>query len=230
MLTHLVGQIQYCEVFAMKSEQLVKFENPVFGEITGYIDESGEPWFLAGNVCRCLGIKNTAQAIESIIQEHNDHQDKIRGIYITYISLLDAQNHHQKVYAITENILYELVFKSRKKKAFEFRQWVFREVLPALRKHGEYRMNGKLIRRSLTDAIKEEIVDKSDSPNAKFAYSNFSKLVNKSLGLEQKSDRSELSDDMLEKIARRENLVQALISEGKTYGEIKDILFREMKQ
>lgn len=89
-------------------------------------------------------------------------------------------------------------------------------------------MNGKLIRRSLTDAIKEEIVDKSDSPNAKFAYSNFSKLVNKSLGLEPKSDRSGLSDDMLEKIARRENLVQALISEGKTYGEIKCMLLDKM--
>lgn len=28
-------------------------------------------------------------------------------------------------------------------------------------------------------------------------------------------------------IVSKENLVQALISEGKTYGEIKDILFRE---
>lgn len=207
----------------MKSEQLVKFENPVFGEITGYIDEKGEPWFLAGNVCRCLGIKNSSDAINNIIQEHNDHQDHIKGVDIIY-TLLQTEGGRQKVCCIKENILYELVFKSKKEKAFDFRQWVFREVLPALRKHGEYRMNGKLIRRSLTDAIKEEIVDKSDSPNAKFAHSNFSKLVNKSLGLEPKSDRSGLSDDMLEKIARRENLVQALISEGKTYGEIKCML------
>jgi len=207
----------------MKSEQLVKFENPVFGEITGYIDEKGEPWFLAGNVCRCLGIKNSSDAINNIIQEHNDHQDHIKGVDIIY-TLLQTEGGRQKVCCIKENILYELVFKSKKEKAFDFRQWVFREVLPALRKHGEYRMNGKLIRRSLTDAIKEEIVDKSDNPNAKFAYSNFSKLVNKSLGLEPKSDRSGLSDDMLEKIARRENLVQALISEGKTYGEIKCML------
>lgn len=207
----------------MKSEQLVKFENPVFGEITGYIDEKGEPWFLAGNVCRCLGIKNSSDAINNIIQEHNNHQDHIKGVDIIY-TLLQTEGGRQKVCCIKENILYELVFKSKKEKAFDFRQWVFREVLPALRKHGEYRMNGKLIRRSLTDAIKEEIVDKSDSPNAKFTYSNFSKLVNKSLGLEPKSDRSGLSDDMLEKIARRENLVQALISEGKTYGEIKCML------
>lgn len=211
----------------MKSEQLVKFENPVFGEITGYIDEKGEPWFLAGNVCRCLGIKNSSDAINNIIQEHNDHQDHIKGVDIIY-TLLQTEGGRQKVCCIKENILYELVFKSKKEKAFDFRQWVFREVLPALRKHGEYRMNGKLIRRSLTDAIKEEIVDKSDSPNAKFAYSNFSKLVNKSLGLEPKSDRSGLSDDMLEKIARRENLVQALISEGKTYGEIKCMLLDKM--
>lgn len=121
----------------MKSEQLVKFENPVFGEITGYIDEKGEPWFLAGNVCRCLGIKNSSDAINNIIQEHNDHQDHIKGVDIIY-TLLQTEGGRQKVCCIKENILYELVFKSKKEKAFDFRQWVFREVLPALRKHGEY--------------------------------------------------------------------------------------------
>ena len=213
----------------MKSEQLVKFENPIFGEITGFVDEKGEPWFLAGNVCRCLGIKNTAQAIESIIQEHNDHQDHIKGIYITY-TLLQTNGGKQKVYCIKENILYELVFKSRKQKAFDFRQWVFREVLPSLRKHGEYRMNGKLIRRSLTDTIKTEICEKTDNPNEKrFAYSNFTKLIYKSLGLPNQVDRSALSDEQQEQLARKENLVSAMIADGKNYVEIKSFILGEEK-
>ena len=213
----------------MKSEQLVKFENPIFGEITGFVDEKGEPWVLAGNVCRCLGIKNTAQAIESIIQEHNDHQDHIKGIYITY-TLLQTDGGKQKVYCIKENILYELVFKSRKQKAFDFRQWVFREVLPSLRKHGEYRMNGKLIRRSLTDTIKTEICEKTDNPNEKrFAYSNFTKLIYKSLGLPNQVDRSALSDEQQEQLARKENLVSAMIADGKNYVEIKSFILGEEK-
>ena len=213
----------------MKSEQLVKFENPIFGEITGFVDEKGEPWFLAGNVCRCLGIKNTAQAIESIIQEHNDHQDHIKGIYITY-TLLQTDGGKQKVYCIKENILYELVFKSRKQKAFDFRQWVFREVLPSLRNHGEYRMNGKLIRRSLTDTIKTEICEKTDNPNEKrFAYSNFTKLIYKSLGLPNQIDRDSLSDEQQEQLARKENLVSAMIADGKNYVEIKSFILGEEK-
>lgn len=131
----------------------------------------------------------------------------------------------QKMTVINEQWLYELIFASRKQTAIIFRAWISGEVLPALRKHGEYRMEGKLIRRTLTDAIKSEIVGKSESENEKkFAYSNFSKLVNKSLGLEPKVDRSKLSDELLEKIARRENLVAALVNEGKDYYQIKDFL------
>jgi hypothetical protein len=49
-------------------------------------------------------------------------------------------------------------------------------------------------------------------------------LVNKSLGLPSKVDRNNLSDEILEKIATRENLIQSMIAEGKTYGEIKAVI------
>lgn len=159
-----------------------------------------------------------------------DDWRKNRGVVLTdspkarNITLQDGKSHTQ-VTIIPESWLYELIFASRKQSAIVFRAWVTHDVLPVLRKHGEYRMEGKLIRRTLTDAIKSEIVEKSESENEKkFAYSNFSKLVNKSLGLEPKVDRSKLSDELLEKIARRENLVAALVNEGKGYYQIKDFL------
>lgn len=114
---------------------------------------------------------------------------------------------------------------SHTEKAFNFQQWVFKEILPALRKHGEYRIQGKLLRRNLTDTIKTEICEKSENINVKrFAYSNYTKLVNKSLGLPDKVNRNLLNDEMLEKLARKENLVQALILENKSYTEIKNII------
>lgn len=214
----------------------------MFGEIRGFIDKNGEPWFLAGQVCRCLGIKNSAKAIKDLKQRMQVVEDweRNRGITSSYspnrgtvsncspkaknITLQDGKSHTQ-VTIIPESWLYELIFASRKQNAIVFRAWVTHEVLPSLRKHGEYRMEGKLIRRTLTDAIKSEIVEKSESENEKkFAYSNFSRLVNKSLGLEPKVDRSKLSDELLEKIARRENLVAALVNEGKNYYQIKDFL------
>ena len=208
----------------MKSTELITFESPVLGCFRGFIDNKGKTWFLGGQVCRCLGLKNSSSVINNIIAEHNKYQDKIKGIEIIY-PLLQTDGGKQKVCVISENILYELVFKSDKEKAFLFRQWVFREVLPTLRKHGEYRMQGKMIRRSLTDTIKTEIADKTDSVNEKkFCYSNFTKLINKSLGLSSSIDRSTLDDETLERIARRENLVQSMLAEGRSYKEIKTYL------
>lgn len=228
----------------MKSSELMTFENPVIGTIRGFIDRNGEPWFLAAQVCRCLGIKDTSTAISQLKQRMKVVEDyyKNRGTVsncspnrsvtssdspswgVKTISLQEGKTHTQLT-VINEQWLYELIFASRKQTAIVFRAWVTGEVLPSIRKHGEYRMQGKLIRRSLTDTIQSEIVDKSGSENEKrFAYSNFSKLINKSLGLPSKVDRDSLEPEVLEKIARRENLVQSMIAEGKKYHEIKAVI------
>ena len=156
--------------------------------------------------------------------------DKIDGVSIREVVITDSLGRKNRAKIINEKLLYELIFQSQTQKAFVFQQWVFGEVLPSLRKHGEYRMNGKLLRRSLTDTIRDEIINKSESENVrKFAYSNFSKMINKSLGLPDKVNRDELPDEMLERIARRENLVQSLISEGKTYQQIKSFIDNDFK-
>ena len=82
-------------------------------------------------------------------------------------------------------------------------------------------MEGKLFRRSLTDSLKNSGEDERMHGKS---YPNYSKLINKSLGLPQKVDRDSLSSKMLEKIAYRKNLVSALLNEGKQYYEIKDII------
>ncbi len=216
----------------MKSTELMTFENEVLGSFRGFIDKDGEPWFLAGQVCRCLGIKDSSTAIKQLKQRMEvveDWEEK-RGKVSNHspkartISLQEGKTHTQ-ITVIPEQWLYELIFASRKQAAIVFRAWVTGEVLPSIRKHGQYRAEGKLIRRSLADTIKTEICEKTDNPNEKrFAYSNYSKLINKSLGLPSKVDRNTLSADMLEKIARKENLVQALITENKSYAEIKQII------
>lgn len=82
-------------------------------------------------------------------------------------------------------------------------------------------MQGKLLRRSLTDAIKDS--GENERMHG-FGYSTYSIMINKSLGLPSKVDRDSLSSELLEKIARRENLVQSLIAEGKTYQQIKSFI------
>ena len=210
----------------MNADNLIKFENETIGEIKGFInDKTGEPWFLAGKVCDCLKLKNSSESLRKLKEKHLKFGDKIDGVTIREVVITDSLGRKNRAKIINEQLLYELVFQSQTKKAFEFQQWVCGEVLPSLRKHGEYRMNGKLIRRSFTDTIKEEICDKTDNQNVKrFAYSNFTKLVNKSLGLPSSIDRKTLDEPTLERVARKENLVKALIEEGKDYDYIKSIL------
>lgn len=216
----------------MKSTELMTFENEVLGSFRGFIDKNGEPWFLAGQVCRCLGIKDSSTAIKQlkqrmeVVEDWEEKRGKVsnRSPKARTISLQEGKTHTQ-ITVIPEQWLYELIFASRKQTAIVFRAWVTGEVLPSIRKHGQYRAEGKLIRRSLTDTIKTEICDKTENPNVKrFAYTNYSKLINKSLGLPSKVDRNTLDDGTLEKIARKENLVQALIAENKSYEEIKGII------
>lgn len=216
----------------MKSSQLITFENSILGTIRGFVDKDGEPWFLAGQVCRCLGIKDSTSAVKQaeermkIAENYYSKVGQVSNRVYSKTVLLDNTNFGDtKVRVIKEQLLYELIFASRKQAAIAFRAWATGDVLPSLRKWGEYRMKGKLIRRSLTDTIKEEIVEKSDSENERrFAYSNFSRLVNRSLGLPYHIDRGSLPAETLERIAKRENLVQAMVAEGRKYGEIKSFI------
>jgi len=205
----------------MKSDQLITFSNQNIGEIRGFLKD-GEPWFLAGQVCRCLGIKNSRDAVRTVSDRYKIAD--IKGVGSSY-TLLETEGGKQNVQIIPEPFLYELIFQSRKRKAIQFRAWVTTEVLPSLRKHGEYRMSGKLITSNLHDGIKDKIIPSMESENGKkFAYSNFHKLINKSLGLPNKVDRDSLPTEMIERIAQRENLANALANEGKDYNSIKDIL------
>ncbi len=204
----------------MKNIQIMSFENPLLGEVRGFIDEHGEPWFLAGQVCRCLKLDNSSKVLSRIKEKHGKFGDKTEGVSIRY-PLLETTGGKQKVAVVNEAILYEMIFYSNTEKAFRFQQWVLKEVIPSLRKHGEYRMQGKLIRRSLTDTLKDTGENERMHGHS---YSTYSVLINKSLGLPNKVNRDELEPEMLEKIARREDTVRSLVAEGKQYTEIKSFI------
>ena len=201
----------------MRDTELITFENHDIGELRGFIKD-GEPWFLAGQVCRCLGIKDAGAAVKQT--EERLKIAEVKGAISNRI-LLDTAGGRQQVIIINEQCLYELIFASRKKKAIQFRSWVTGVVLPELRKTGQFRMAGKLIRRALTDEIKESGENERMHGHG---YSTYTKLINKSLGLPSKNNRDELSPEILEKIAMRENTVQALMREGRHYNEIKEVI------
>lgn len=213
----------------MKEYQIIKFKNDNLGEIQGFMKD-GEPWFLASHVCKILGIKNHRDALSAIRKKRSDYG--IPGVVSTDTSI-NTGNGIRKTLIIPEKVLYELIFQSRKKVAYLFQIWVYDDVLPSLRKYGEYRMAGKLIRRSLTDTIQDSGEQKRmhghgmssytlliyEFLNMKDDYKSWKKLKN------DVTYRDTLSIDDQEKVMKAEDLVKSLMNMGKQYNEIKSSLY-----
>ena len=201
--------------------QVQLFSHPDLGEIKATI-KNGEPWFLAGDVCRVLGIKDSAKAVRDIEAKY-----KTAGVKVATSSrtLVDTAGGRQQVVIVTEQILYELIFNSRKQKAVLFRAWVTGEVLPSIRKHGFYRNEGKMIRRVETDAIKEfiEYAKNNGSSSSERYYMIITKATNEILGIE-KGQRDSLTASQLEHLAMVERVIASTLMQGIEKGmNYKDI-------
>ena len=201
--------------------QVQLFSHPDLGEIKATI-KNGEPWFLAGDVCRMLGIKNSARAVSEI-------EDKLKvagALHVpsTYMNIETSAGVRQAT-IINEQILYELIFNSRKQKAVLFRAWVTGEVLPSIRKHGFYRNEGKIIRRVETDAIKEfiEYAKNNGSQNSERYYTIITKATNEILSI-KKGQRDSLSAGQLDHLAMVERVIANALTQGIEKGmNYKDI-------
>lgn len=99
------------------------FENrPVRVEL-----KDGEPLFCLRDVADILDIQNVSQVATKQLDQ--------KGVYKIY-TLTDGGK--QELTFINEPNLYRVIFRSNKKEAVKFQNWVFDEVLPTLRKTGSY--------------------------------------------------------------------------------------------
>ena len=114
-------------------KNMAVFESDFFGKVR-CVERDGEPWFVAKDVCDCLGLKNSSKAVSDM--ELRLKGASLKGVSSTYT--LQTAGGPQKMQIVNEQGLYELTFASRKKKAIQFRSWVTGEVLPALRMNGGY--------------------------------------------------------------------------------------------
>ncbi len=88
------------------------------------VDIDGNPWFLATDVCRVLGLSNPSVAILPLDADEKAKTD------------LGLSGRLPNI--ISESGLYKLIMRSDKPEARKFQDWVTREVLPAIRKDGGY--------------------------------------------------------------------------------------------
>ena len=105
--------------------QLKVFANPTFGSIRT-LNIDGEPWFVASDVCKALGIANNRDAVARLDEDE-------KGVALT-----DTLGGVQNLTTVNEPGLYALVLSSRKPEAKAFKRWITHEVIPSIRKHGGY--------------------------------------------------------------------------------------------
>ena len=109
----------------MNEVQLFNFENH---EVRSLL-LNNDPWFIGKDVAETLGYTDTNQAI----RKHVDDEDKLSRRF-------DGSGQGREMVIINESGLYSLVLSSKLPSAKKFKRWVTSEVLPALRKTGQYQV------------------------------------------------------------------------------------------
>lgn len=105
---------------------------------------NNEPWFLSVDICNALNIANSRDAINKL------DEDEYQTLNLKdTVGLTDSiANQVQSVGIVSESGMYTLILRCREavKKGsvpHRFRKWVTAEVLPQIRKTGQYSQNSQ---------------------------------------------------------------------------------------
>ena len=116
------------------------FENTTLNtELSTFFTEDGEIFFRGKDIAMALGYKDVDQAVRIHVSEKHkvSYKDVATGenypVDLTGYTRVDPRS-----IFIKEPGLYELIFSSHLPAARNFRDWVFEEVLPSIRKTGRY--------------------------------------------------------------------------------------------
>lgn len=132
------------------------FESSDFGELRIIVDPKGDVWFVASDVAKSLGYINAKDAVkrhvdddDSMLLQVSDNQWGVKR------SILKTR-YIDSIRIINESGLYSLILSSKLESAKRFKKWVTSEVLPSIRKTGEYKTSsgGKGIVKAGNNATK----------------------------------------------------------------------------
>lgn len=90
------------------------------------LSNTNEPLFCLTDVCNVLSVSRTSRLLRELDS---------KGMADCHIL---TNGGTQKLKFINEPNLYRIIFRSNKKEALNFQNWVFAEVLPSIRKTGSY--------------------------------------------------------------------------------------------
>ncbi|WP_414052087.1 BRO-N domain-containing protein [Macrococcus animalis] len=160
-----------------------------------FIEVNSEWWAVAKDVTEALGYSN-----------HNDAIKKLNKNGVAISDLIDNMGRTQIVNVINEINIYNLVFKSRKPEAENFKQWIF-EVIKTLRhKNGleGFQVFRMLDKEHQKEAMKRlyEALKSEDKEAVKYNSIKANSITNKAIsimyGLPKMISKEDMTPDMLQ--------------------------------
>ena len=105
-------------------------------ELTSFIDDKENVWFRGKDVAESLGYSKTRDAL----LKHVDNEDK--QLISWRPQNVDGRSQTQNRYYtfVNESGFYSLVLSSKLESAKKFKHWVTSQVLPSIRKYGQYKL------------------------------------------------------------------------------------------
>lgn len=131
------------------------------------VEKDGELWWVLKDVCGVLGIANHSNVMTRL-----DEDEKALHL----VEDLNGKAQHTSI--INEPGLYNVILRSDKPEAKDFKRWVTHEVLPSIRKTGSYTMQ-PMTPAQLIAAQAQILVDMEERMN---------KVEGQALALEAKVD------------------------------------------
>ena len=123
--------------------------------------KDGEPWFVAKDACDILDISNANMAVARLDDDE-----------VSQTEVIDSMGRTQNTNIINEMGLYNLILRSDKPEAKEFKRWITHEVIPSIRKTGNYSTSPKLtVDQALEIAAIIRTTDRSRLPIIKDIFS-----------------------------------------------------------
>lgn len=97
------------------------------------VQRGDETWWVLRDVCDVLSLTTPARVAERLEEDE---------VSLTHI--IDALGRKQETTIVSESGLYNVILRSDKPEAKNFKRWVTHEVLPTIRRHGAYLTPAKL--------------------------------------------------------------------------------------
>ena len=174
-------------------DEIQVFNSPMFGEVRVNEDVNGDVWFCLADVCAALGIVNNRN-INSRLRQRGVHtvdtptQNQFGAVVMQPMTFINEAN------------LYHCIFQSRKAEAEKFQDWVTDDVLPSIRKTGQYAMSTPSYKIENAIARAQRWIEEQQEAQKLAEENRILNKENKVLAIEnaQMKPKSDYFDDLVE--------------------------------